>query len=101
MGIQPRTLYVPKNFAERLNHANVYGAAYILLGAHKRGGRVIQNAMKEHGLNFQQSHIIFDENQKVELYIRMLRDDITLLEGATMAFTYIVKIFDEIMELDK
>jgi hypothetical protein len=80
------------------NTINISGAAYIFLGAHRRGGHVIAKAMNECGLNLPNNHVHFDESQKIELYIKQLREYEQLKDGAELAFKSIIEIFDDIIK---
>jgi hypothetical protein len=99
--IVPRKLESLDNFITTLdNPVNIGGAAYIFIAAHKRGGRVIEKAMREKGRNLPNNHVFFENSKEVELYITELRNYIHLTSGAEHAFSSIISIFDEIWNKD-
>jgi hypothetical protein len=98
--ILPRDLITVDEFIATLNNPiNIGGAAYIFIAAHKRGGRVIEKAMREKNRNLPNNHVFFEKSKEVELYITELRNYIHLAHGAEHAFCSIIKIFDEVWEL--
>ena len=99
MPLVPNQFEVTKNFIKKLdNPVNIGGTAYILLGAHRRGGRVIEKSMKDKGLLLPNNHIHFDDPSNSELYVRQLREYSHLKDGAELAFNTIIEIFDCIIE---
>jgi len=85
------------SFARTLdNPIAIGGAAYIFIGAHRRGGRVIKKAMEDAGRGLPNSHTVFEDNQASELFVRNLRNYPDLAMGAKRAFAAVVAIMDEI-----
>lgn len=75
---------------------DIFGAAYITVGAHRRGGRVIKKAMETQGLDLPHRHIEFDQPQDVERLIDRWRDRVELAGGARAAFQALYDVMDEI-----
>jgi hypothetical protein len=78
------------------NIPDIFGAAYITIGAHRRGGRVVQRAMEEHGLHLPHNHITFAEPKAVEQLIGQWRATPGLEQGARRAFTALYDVMEEI-----
>ena len=77
---------------------DIFGAAYITVGAHRRGGRVAETAMRKRGVNLPHGHIEFDDPQSVELLITRWREIPALEHGARRAF---VALFDTMEEIEE
>lgn len=74
----------------------IFGAAYITIGAHRRGGRVVERAMREHGVDLPHQHIDFDQPQDVERLINRWRATPALAPGARRAFEVLYCVMEEI-----
>lgn len=74
----------------------IFGAAYITVGAHRRGGRVIERAMRESGASLPHNHITFSDPQSVENLISKWRNTPGLEHGARLAFLTLHDVMDEI-----
>lgn len=74
----------------------IFGAAYLFIGAHRRGGRVIEKALRAAGRNLPSRHLLFDDPAAVEVFIRDLRERPTLAPGARCAFAALIEVMDEI-----
>jgi hypothetical protein len=74
----------------------IFGAAYLLIGAHRRGGRVIEKAMRVAGRLLPSHHIEFADAQAAELFVRDLREKHHVADGARRAFAALIEILDEI-----
>jgi len=84
-------------FAQSLtNPVSIGGAAYIFIGAHRRGGLVIKKAMESAGRNLPNNHTLFLDNQESELFVRKLRNYPELAPGARLAFSATISIMDEV-----
>jgi hypothetical protein len=95
--LSPNKLETVDTFIKTLdNPLNIGGAAYIFIAAHKRGGRVIEKAMREKGRDLPNNHVFFEHSKEVEMYITELREMVHLTKGAEHAFNSITGIFDEI-----
>ena len=98
--IQPRRSPVADKFASNLrgDPVAIFGAAYLLIGAHRRGGQVIERAMRQHGINLPANHIVFEDPPAAELFVRYLREKVELADGARRAFMVLYHVMDEIKE---
>jgi hypothetical protein len=76
--------------------AMIFGAAYLLVGAHRRGGQVIERAMREKGVNLPSNHIVFEDPSAAELFVRDLRNRVELADGARRAFEVLYLVMEEI-----
>ena len=75
---------------------DIFGAAYITIGAHRRGGRVVERAMREHGVHLPHHHIEFSEPRAVEQLINQWRIQPSLEAGARRAFSALYNVMEEI-----
>jgi hypothetical protein len=75
---------------------SIFGTAYLLIGAHRRGGRVIEKAMQDHGVSLPANHIKFDQPQEAELFVKRLRDIPHIADGARRAFQALFDVMEEI-----
>jgi len=88
---------VASSYADSLKTIpDIFGAAYITVGAHRRGGRVVERAMKEHGIHLPHHHIEFDEPKSVEKLINQWRSAPSLENGARRAFSALYNVMEEI-----
>lgn len=86
-----------EKYAKNLGDAaSIFGAAYLLIGAHRRGGQVIERAMWKHGVRLPASHIVFDDPKAAEIFIKVLREKVELAPGARRAFGVLHEVMDEI-----
>jgi hypothetical protein len=93
----PNQSKAAKSFAVYLdNPIAIGGAAYIFIGAHRRGGRVIKKAMEDAGRSLPNNHTMFFDNQSSELFVRKLRNYPELAPGAKLAFSATISIMDEV-----
>jgi hypothetical protein len=76
----------------------IFGAAYLLVGAHRRGGRVIEKALRAAGQTLPAHHVEFDRPQDVELFVRDLRERLVIADGVKRAFAALIEVLDEIEE---
>ncbi|PWK58216.1 hypothetical protein C8D95_10121 [Silicimonas algicola] len=75
---------------------DILGAAYLTIGAHRRGGRVIEKAMLAAGNLLPSRHIVFDDPKSAELFVKHLRDVPEIASGARKAFSTLIAVMDEI-----
>ena len=96
--IQPRWSLVADGFALNLrgDPVAIFGAAYLLIGAHRRGGQVIERAMRQHGVNLPANHIVFEDPPAAELFVRYLREQVEFADGARRAFEVLYDVMGEI-----
>jgi heme oxygenase len=96
---EARKLNAPYRLIGELDtEAKLAGAAYVLHGAHRRGGQYLLKKMSETGLPA--SHVIYEDPSSVEHWIRSIRGREDLTEGATLAFQCMLDTMDEIYAYD-
>lgn len=76
----------------------IFGAAYLTIRAHRRGGRVIENALRAAGRDLPSRHTAFEDGAAAEAFVRQLREIPQLVPGARRAFAALTAIMDEIVE---
>jgi len=74
----------------------IEGASYVLHGAHRRGGRVLEKTMESAGLPT--SHVRYADGAAVEALIKGYRNRADLAEAARDTFACLLKVMDEIEE---
>lgn len=95
--VVPNTSKAATRYAAGLTDAGgILGAAYITVGAHRRGGRVIERALRERGVHLPHAHIEFDQPKEVERLISQWRDMPLLEQGARRAFSALYDVMEEI-----
>jgi len=72
----------------------ITAAAYVLHGAHRRGGRVLASTMGKAGLPT--AHVIYPLPAEVEAMVKALRDRAELADGARAVFAGLLAVMDEI-----
>lgn len=93
----PNDSHAARAFARSLDTVHdILGAAYITIGAHRRGGRVIEKALLSAGVHLPHNHIKFDDPQAVEGLINEWRDMVSLASGASRAFATLYEVMEEI-----
>ncbi|MBK5946480.1 hypothetical protein CCR83_08560 [Rhodobacter veldkampii DSM 11550] len=75
----------------------IFGAAYLTIGAHRRGGRVIEKALREAGRDLPSRHTSFDDGPAAEAFVKQLREIPDLAPGARRAFVALSAVMDEIV----
>jgi heme oxygenase len=73
---------------------SITAAAYVLHGAHRRGGRVLASIMGKAGLPT--AHVIYPLPAEVEALVKSLRDRAELADGARAVFAGLLAVMDEI-----
>jgi heme oxygenase len=72
----------------------IEAAAYVLHGAHRRGGRVLASTMGKAGLPT--AHVVYPMPAEVEALVKSLRDRADLADGARAVFAGLLAVMDEI-----
>lgn len=75
----------------------IFGAAYLTIGAHRRGGRVIDKALRAAGRDLPSRHTAFEDGPAAEAFVRQLREMPALAPGARRAFAALITVMDEIV----
>lgn len=76
----------------------IFGAAYLTIGAQRRGGRVIDKALRAAGRDLPSRHTAFEDGPAAEAFVRQLREIPQLAPGARRAFAALTAVMDEIVE---
>jgi heme oxygenase len=84
-----------RRFADGLTTADVrLGAAYVLHGAHRRGGAVLAKTMAS--LRFATAHVFYPLPTEAEAFVKQLRDRTELATTAMETFRVLLACMDEI-----
>lgn len=83
-------------FAKRLEGKDVTGAAYVLHGAHRSGGRVLAPTLVKRGLPC--GHISYRHPDEVQSFVRSCRDREDAAPLAVETFECLLAVMDEIKE---
>lgn len=96
-----RPVRLAQDFARCITTADMAGgAAYVLVGAHRRGGQVIRRRLKEGGRDLPDRHVDFADPTATELFVRALRDKADLSVGAVATFDVLLRCMDAIRAID-
>lgn len=95
--LTPRRTEAPHTFAATLTSPErVCGAAYVLVGAHRRGGRVIEKRMAEAGRVLPSRHVKFFMPDEAEAFVKFLRTKGAIGPAARDTFQCLLDVMDEI-----
>lgn len=95
--LTPRKLLTPRAHAATLNTPErVCGAAYVLIGAHRRGGRVIEKRMISANRVLPSRHIQFFMPEESEAFVKFLRNKAQLTDSARATFQCLLDTMSEI-----
>lgn len=81
-------------FAASLVGEDVTGAAYVLHGAHRSGGRVMAPKMSKRG--FPTAHICYRDPEAVRTWLDSIRGRVSATEQASATFGCLLEVMDEI-----
>ena len=96
--VTARPSQVAADFAATLTDTvSIFGAAYLTIGAHRRGGRVIEKALRAAGRDLPSHHTRFEDDPAAEAFVRHLREIPDLAPGARRAFVALSAVMDEIV----
>jgi hypothetical protein len=96
--IEARPSRVAEDFATTLTDTiSIFGAAYLTIGAHRRGGRVIEKALRTAGRDLPSQHTSFEDGASAEAFVKQLREIPDLAPGARRAFAALTRVMDEIV----
>lgn len=70
------------------------GAAYVLHGAHRRGGAVLIKTMAS--LRYVTGHVVYPLPSEAEAFVKNMRERADLAEPATATFRALLAVMDEI-----
>jgi hypothetical protein len=93
----PRPVPSAIRFARTLTTPErIGGAAYVLVGAHRRGGRVTEKRFRDAGLDLPCRHVRFFAADEAEALVKWLRDKEQLAGAARDTFACLLACMDEI-----
>lgn len=96
-GVAARESHAAHVFADSLDTEEArLGAAYVLHGAHRRGGAALARTMAT--LQFATAHVAYPLPREAETFIDLLRGRADLAEPATATFRALLAVMDEILE---
>jgi hypothetical protein len=72
------------------------GAAYVLVGAHRRGGRVTEKRFRDAGLTLPTRHVRFFAADESEALVKWLRDRPQLAPAAVATFQCLLEVMENI-----
>jgi hypothetical protein len=94
-GVVGREPKAARLFAEGLaGDTDRLGAAYVLHGAHRRGGAVLAKTMAS--LRYATAHVFYPLPSEAEALVKQLREQTELAEPATATFRALLAVMDEI-----
>lgn len=83
--------------ATLIDTVSIFGTAYLTIGAHRRGGRVIEKALRTSGRDLPSRHTSFEDGAAAEAFVKQLREIPHLAPGARRAFATLTSVMDEIV----
>ena len=93
----PRPVAAAHAFADTLTTPDrIGGAAYVLVGAHRRGGRVTEKKFLDAGRSLPTRHVHFFAAAEAESLVRWLREKEELADAAVATFQCLLDCMDEI-----
>jgi hypothetical protein len=96
--VEARPSRAAAEFAATLTDTvSIFGAAYLTIGAHRRGGRVIEKALRTAGRELPSQHTRFEDGPAAEAFVKQLREIRALAQGARRAFAALTSVMDEIV----
>lgn len=91
---EPQESAAAMAFAETLKGQDTTGAAYVLHGAHRSGGRVLAPTLVKRGLPC--GHISYRHPDEVQDFVRQCRDRADAAPQAVQTFECLLAVMDEI-----
>ena len=96
--VEARPSRAAADFATTLSDTvSIFGTAYLTIGAHRRGGRVIEKALRMAGRDLPSQHTVFEDGPAAEAFVKQLREIPDLAPGARRAFAALTSVMDEIV----
>lgn len=96
--VTPNPSIKAQDFATTLTTPErIGGAAYVLVGAHRRGGRVTEKRFREAGLGLPTRHVRFFSGDHAEALIQWLRSKEQLLRASQATFIALIDVMEEIL----
>jgi hypothetical protein len=99
--LTPRDLLAPHVFAASLDTPErAAGAAYVLVGAHRRGGQMMERSFAKAGRTLPNRHVRFQDPAAAEAFVKALRLKGVLTDAARDTFQCLLDTMGEIAELE-
>ena len=99
--LKPRYTIAADCFASTLvNVQRVCGAAYVLIGAHRRGGQMMERSFAKAGRTLPNRHVQFYDPAAAEAFVKHLRLKAVLTETARDTFQCLLDVMNEIQKLE-
>jgi hypothetical protein len=99
--LKPRHTMAADCFAASLNNVErACGAAYVLIGAHRRGGQMMERSFAKAGRTLPNRHVRFHNPDAAEAFVKHLRLKGVLTEAARDTFQCLLDVMDEIQKLE-
>jgi hypothetical protein len=99
--LTPRLLLAPHVFAATLDTPErAAGAAYVLVGAHRRGGQMMERSFANAGRTLPNRHVRFQDPAAAEAFVKALRLKGFLTDAARDTFQCLLDTMDEIQQLE-
>jgi hypothetical protein len=100
--LQPRELLAPHVLAATLTTPErACGAAYVLVGAHRRGGQMMERTFAKAGRTLPNRHVKFQDPAAAEAFVKALRLKGFLTDAARDTFQCLLDTMDEIRRLEE
>lgn len=95
--LTPRPVMAVETYVSTLTTAErVGGAAYVLIGAHRRGGQVMERRFADAGRTLPMRHVRFHDPVAAEAFVKELRLMGELSDAARAAFQCLLDAMEEI-----
>jgi len=99
--LKPRYTLAADCFAASLNSTErVCGAAYVLIGAHRRGGQMMERSFAKAGRTLPNRHVRFHDPAAAEAFVKHLRLKGILTQAARDTFQCLLDVMDELQKLE-
>jgi hypothetical protein len=99
--LRPRSTLAADCFAASLvDVERVCGAAYVLIGAHRRGGQMMERSFAKAGRTLPNRHVRFHDPAVAEAFVKQLRLKGVLANASRETFQCLLDVMDEIQEME-
>jgi len=99
--LRPRPTMAADHFAASLvDVERVCGAAYVLIGAHRRGGQMMERSFAQAGRTLPNRHVRFHDPVAAEAFVKQLRLKGVLANASRETFRCLLDVMDEIQEME-
>ena len=100
-GVRPSFSAAASKFRDELlvgSEKDLMGAAYVIHGAHRRGGAMLRKKMEQLGLPC--LHTLYDDPKDAEAFVKKVSEDVSLSEAAVKCFETLYEVMNEIEKRD-